>query len=76
MAQGNDKKARKEYLAEVNYWETDKVKSLLRSNKVAWILAIFGLGLAALSSWSVGQLVPLKTVEPIQPSVQTTTRSG
>ena len=62
-------KARKEesveqYLKETNYWNIDKVQSLRSSNKVAWSLAVFGLGLATVCAWSVGQLAPLKTVEP------------
>jgi len=64
MESGNDKKLITKYLEEVNYWEIDKVRSLMRSNKIAWGLAVFGLGMAAISSWSVGQLAPLKTVEP------------
>ncbi len=60
----DDKKATELYLQESSYWERDKVKSLNRSNRVAWSLAIFGLGLASLCTWTVGQLVPLKTVEP------------
>jgi type IV secretion system protein VirB8 len=59
-----EKQAEDQYLAEANYWSKDKVKSLNRSNKVAWGLAVFGLGLATVATWSVGQLVPLKTVEP------------
>jgi len=64
MAKDSDKKTIKKYLEEVNYWEIDKTISLKRSNKVAWSLAVFGLGMAAVSAWSIGQLVPLKTVEP------------
>lgn len=64
MSEANNKKAAQQYLKEVNYWEQDKLRSLNRSNKVAWTLATFGLGLAAICAWSVGQLAPLKTVEP------------
>ena len=64
MNKRTDKNTAKKYLKEVNYWEVDKNKSLKRSNRVAWGLAVFGLGMAAVSAWSIGQLVPLKTVEP------------
>lgn len=59
-----EQNAIKQYLQESNFWEIDKMASLNRSNKVAWGLAIFGLGLASVCAWSVGQLTPLKTVEP------------
>ncbi|WP_417536622.1 virB8 family protein [Methylophaga sp.] len=64
MSEAKDKKATQEYLKQANFWELDKTSSLNRSNKVAWSLAVFGLGLAAVCAWSVGQLAPLKTVEP------------
>jgi type IV secretion system protein VirB8 len=64
MVDKNNSDEIKQFLKESNFWETDKVASLNRSNKVAWGLALFGLGLATVATWSVGQLTPLKTVEP------------
>jgi len=52
------------YLAEASGWETDKVQSLMKSEKRAWWIAGTS-GVIALSAvLAVSMLTPLKTVEP------------
>ena len=52
------------YLNEARSWETDKVKTLEKSRKVAWIIAISAGVLAFLSVIAVAMLTPLKTAVP------------
>lgn len=52
------------YLAEARSWETDKVKTLQKSEKRAWWIASASGVIAFVSVGAVAMLTPLKTVEP------------
>lgn len=52
------------YLLEAKSWETDKVRSLEKSKKVAWIIAIFAGVLSLLSVFALAMISPLKTAVP------------
>lgn len=52
------------YLGEARSWETDRVRQLVRSRKVAWIVASLSIIVALVSVLAVSALAPLKTVEP------------
>ena len=53
-----------QYLSEAKSWETDKVKALEQSKKVAWRIASGAGAIAFASVFAVAALVPLKEVEP------------
>lgn len=52
------------YLSEARSWETDKVKTLEKSKKTAWIIACIAISLSFLAVLAVAMLSPLKSVEP------------
>lgn len=52
------------YLNEARTWETDKVRAIEKSKKVAWRIAIASGCLAFASVLAVAMLSPLKTTEP------------
>ncbi|MDF0606785.1 virB8 family protein [Neisseriaceae bacterium TC5R-5] len=68
-----EKKDFDNYLKEAKSWETDKVKELLRSRTVAWIVA-GGFGLIAFSAVvALAGLTPLKSIDPFMVRVDNTT---
>ncbi len=68
-----EKKALDKYLKQTQFWESDKIKSEKRSRLVAWILAIVGLSIGGIATWTVGQLAPLKETIPYVVRVNTIT---
>ncbi len=52
------------YLAEAKSWETDKVHSLEKSKKLAWIIASLATLITMLCVIALTMLVPLKTAVP------------
>lgn len=59
-----EKKDFANYLAEARSWETDKVRSLEKSRKQAWIVAISAGIFAFLSVAALAMLTPFKTAVP------------
>lgn len=64
MATKVEKKDFAKYLAEAKSWETDKVQSLEKSKRLAWIIATSAGALAFLSVIALAMLTPLKTAVP------------
>jgi type IV secretion system protein VirB8 len=54
----------KAYLAEARTWDQDRLRSAVRSRRLAWAAAATAAGLAAAAVGAVAVLTPLKTVEP------------
>lgn len=54
----------KAYFAESRSWDADRVRSVERSRRLAWVVAAAAGGLAAVAVGAVAALAPLKTVEP------------
>jgi type IV secretion system protein VirB8 len=54
----------KAYFAEARRWDEDRLRSALRSRRLAWSLAAGAGALASLAVGAVAALAPLKTVEP------------
>jgi len=52
------------YLSEARSWETDKVKALEKSRKIAWVIASCAGLLTFFAIMAVAMLSPLKTVQP------------
>lgn len=52
------------YLSEARSWETDKVLSLQKSKKTAWIIASLAMLLSFFAVLAVAMLAPLKSVQP------------
>lgn len=52
------------YLAEAKSWETDKVRSLEKSRKLAWVVASFAGLITVLTVMALAMLTPLKTAVP------------
>lgn len=61
------------YLEEARTWETDKVKEMEKSKKIAWRVASASGAVAFVSVMAVAMLTPLKTVEPYVIRVDNTT---
>lgn len=59
-----DKKDFDNYLLEARSWETDKVREIEKSKKIAWRVASASAVIAFVSVLSVAMLTPLKSVEP------------
>lgn len=64
MASKVDKENFSRYLAEAKSWETDKVRSLEKSRKLAWIVAGSAGVITFLSVIALAMLAPLKTSVP------------
>jgi type IV secretion system protein VirB8 len=64
MATKVDKKNFANYLAEAKSWETDKVRGLEKSKRMAWIIASCAGAFAFLSVFALAMLSPLKTAVP------------
>ena len=64
MATKVEKQDFEKYLAEARSWETDKLRALAKSRKVAWIIAAVAISFAFLSVAALVLLTPLKTVQP------------
>lgn len=64
MASKVDKNNFANYLSEAKSWETDKLRSLEKSKRVAWIVAISAGVLSLLSVFALAMLSPLKTAVP------------
>ena len=64
MASKVEKQEFERYLAEARSWETDKVKVLEKSRKVAWWIAMGSWGMTFFAVIAVFMLAPLKTVVP------------
>lgn len=60
----SDKSLEANYMREALSWETSREQSLLRSRKVAWIVAGAALAIAGIEALAVAGLTPLKTVQP------------
>lgn len=60
----SDKALAAQYSREALSWETSREQSLLKSRKVAWIVAGAALVIAGIEAVAVAGLTPLKTVEP------------
>ncbi|MDR3221130.1 MAG: virB8 family protein [Candidatus Accumulibacter sp.] len=52
------------YLKEARTWETDKVREIEKSKRIAWRIASISILLAFASVLAVTGMMPLKTVEP------------
>ena len=61
------------YLEEARTWETDKLKELIKSKKVAWRVATCAGIIALMAVFAVASLAPLKEVEPYVIRVDNTT---
>lgn len=59
-----EKQVFENYLKEARTWETDKVREIEKSKKVAWRVASAMTVMALLSVFAVAALTPLKKVEP------------
>jgi len=59
-----EKKNFANYLAEARSWETDKVKTLEKSRKLAWIIATCAGVFAFLTVAALSMLMPFKTAVP------------
>lgn len=64
MASKVDKENFSRYLAEAKSWETDKVRSLEKSRKLAWVVAGSAGVITLLSVIALAMLAPLKTSVP------------
>jgi len=64
MASKVDKENFSRYLAEARSWETDKLRSLEKSRKLAWIVAASAGVITFLSVIALAMLSPLKTSVP------------
>lgn len=64
MATKVEKKDFANYLTEAKSWETDKVQSLEKSKRLAWIIAASSGALAFLAVIALVLLTPLKTAVP------------
>ncbi|MBY0396147.1 MAG: virB8 family protein [Thermoleophilia bacterium] len=53
------------YFAQVRSFEADRLRSLRRSQRLAWTVAVVAAVVAASACLAVAALTPLKTVEPI-----------
>lgn len=73
MSKKIDKKEHEQYLAEARSWETDKIKELKSSKKIAWRIATGACVLAVLSVGAVFALTPLKKSEPYVVKVDNST---
>src|SRR3546814_7889673 len=63
----------KRYFQEARSWDQDRVRSALRSTRIAWTVAAVTSVLAAASIFAVAALAPLKTVVPYVIRVNQTT---
>ncbi|WP_065846026.1 VirB8/TrbF family protein [Sphingobium sp. Ndbn-10] len=63
----------KRYFQEARSWDQDRVRSALRSTRIAWTVATVTSVLAAASLFAVAALAPLKTVVPYVIRVNQTT---
>src|SRR3546814_8277557 len=63
----------KRYFQEARSWDQDRVRSALRSTRIAWTVAVVTSVLAAASIFAVAALAPLKTVVPYVIRVNQTT---
>lgn len=52
------------YLQEARTWETDKVREIEKSKKIAWRVATVSGAIAFAAVMAVAAMMPLKTVEP------------
>lgn len=64
MNQKVEKQEFEKYLQEARTWETDKVRELEKSKKVAWRVATVSGATAFAAVMAVAAMMPLKTVEP------------
>lgn len=64
MASKVDKENFSRYLAEAKSWETDKLRTLEKSRKLAWVIAASAVVITFLSVIAVAMLAPLKTSVP------------
>ena len=64
MASKVDKENFSKYLAEAKSWETDKLRSLEKSRKLAWMVAASAGVITFLSVVALAMLTPLKTSVP------------
>src|SRR3546814_8827408 len=63
----------KRYFQEARSWDQDRVRSALRSTRIAWTVAAVTSVLAAASIFAFAALAPLKTVVPYVIRVNQTT---
>jgi len=68
-----DKKDFENYLKEARTWETDKVREIEKSKKLAWRVASMSAAAAFAAMLAVAAMMPLKTVEPYVIRVDNTT---
>jgi type IV secretion system protein VirB8 len=54
----------KHYFEEARRWDEDRLRSAVRSKRLAWIFAAGAAALAAIATGAVAVLTPLKTVVP------------
>jgi type IV secretion system protein VirB8 len=54
----------KAYFTEARRWDQDRLKTAVRSRRLAWAVATAASGLAAVAVGAVAALAPLKRVEP------------
>jgi type IV secretion system protein VirB8 len=52
------------YLKEARTWETDKLKEIEKSKRIAWRIATASVAIAFAAVLAVAAMMPLKTVEP------------
>jgi len=60
----NAKPDLKAYFAEAKSWDADRMRSEIRSRRIAWGVAAFASVLATVAVGAVAALAPLKSVEP------------
>jgi type IV secretion system protein VirB8 len=65
--------AREDYYAEARSWGIERERDLLRSRRVAWIVAAIATGVAVLLALALIALAPIKTVVPYTVLVDRTT---
>src|SRR3546814_4762999 len=63
----------KAYFAEAESWDRDRFVAVVRSRRVAWIVAIVAIVFAAICAAAVLALSPLKTVVPYVVTVDRST---
>jgi len=68
-----EKKDFENYLKEARTWETDKVREIEKSRKLAWRVASVSAASAFAAMLAVAGMMPLKTVEPYVIRVDNTT---
>jgi len=68
-----EKKDFENYLKEARTWETDKVREIEKSKKLAWRVASVSATAALAAMFAVAAMMPLKTVEPYVIRVDNTT---